>query len=110
MNAFLLLPPPESHPCQKLKPQGLESQLPGEKIEIKTEVIPPQRWRNLWHTRVRYRNCINGEWVGPGEYWGAYTWPTKEKAEEIAREDMALYEASKRANDDVYIGAFPVSD
>lgn len=80
------------------------------RTKTKTAPRPATRWRNRWRVAVRYRNCYNGEWVGPGEYWGAMVWPSKEIAEQIAMEDLAHHADSKHANRDVYVGAFPAAD
>jgi hypothetical protein len=82
----------------------------GGVIEEKTRAAkvaarPARRWRNRWCVAVRYRNCYNGQWVGPGEYCEAFVCPSKKIAEQIAHEDLDRHASFKRVMKDKYLGA-----
>ncbi len=81
-----------------------------EKIRTAKATRPSMRWRNRWYVAVRYQNCYNGEWVGPGEYWGAFVWPSREVAEQIGKEDLARFVSSRNVRNNRYLGALPVNE
>lgn len=58
--------------------------------DLKTERAPPKRWKNKW--RVFVRHCVstaNYEVRPPGVYWSPETYPSKEVAEQKARDYLA---------------------
>lgn len=63
---------------------------------------PPKRWRNL-HEIVIPDDRLN---VGD-RYWGAYTYPSKEIAQQRAWDEQARIERMHARAGSRYVGAFP---
>lgn len=61
-------------------------------------------WRNRWRVRIPH-----GAWSAGDEYWDCDTWPTREIAEEKAREEMAWDAAHGDALIEEWVGAFQTS-
>lgn len=63
---------------------------------------PAKRWRNRWRVRIPYEDKPVGY-----EYWDCDVWPTREIAEEKAREELAWDAAHGDAMIEEWVGAFP---
>lgn len=74
-----------------------------EQMLLDLERRPARLWHNLWRVRVPYEGMPAGN-----EYFDCDKWPTREIAEEKAREELAWDAAHGDALVEEWVGAFPV--